>query len=257
MKKSLTEIAYYYGTDKGTEGPSQKWNPHNYTDIYEPYLENFRESHINFLEIGLGVTGENWRADIVHGKNSGGASIKMWHEYFSNAKIFGIDINECSFLNNDRIKTFVIDQGNIKQLDYFIEKSGIDEFDFIIDDGSHIPDHQQTSFSYFFKKLKKGGLYIIEDLLANGISDYKSGRMSSNKVVNTRNVLKQFCLTGKFSTPNMLSDEAYLASNIDWLRFHAPEKSIKYEFGKSIFHPILKKVYYKKDSEKVCVIKKK
>ena len=83
MRKPLTEIANHFGTDKGTQGPSENWNAHNYTDVYDAYLNTFRDSPINFLEIGLGVTGKNWRADIVHGKNSGGASIKMWHEYFS------------------------------------------------------------------------------------------------------------------------------------------------------------------------------
>ena len=105
--KSLTELANLYATDKGTQGPSSTWSVNNYTDLYEVYLDPYRNSEINFLEIGLGVTGDRWESRIVHGRNSGGASIRMWYDYFSKAKIFGIDINGCSYLDNDRIATFV------------------------------------------------------------------------------------------------------------------------------------------------------
>ena len=257
MKKSLTQIANFHGTDKGTLGPSDEWSAHNYTDVYEAYFEKDRDSPITMLEIGLGVTGENWRADIVHGKNTGGASIKMWYDYFENARIYGLDINECAYLNNDRITTYVADQGNIEDLERFMIESGIKEFDFIIDDGSHIPEHQQVSFGYFFKKLKKGGIYIIEDLLSNGKGDNVKGRMSSNTVNNTREVLKSYFNTGNFSTPNALIDENYLKDNIASVRFHVPFKTINYVLRRSITRPIGKTFSYKHNSEKVCVIRKK
>lgn len=257
MKKSLTEIANHYGTDKGTVGPSNRWNAHNYTDVYEPYLEKFRHDSLNFLEIGLGVTGEHWRSDIVHGKNTGGASIKMWHDYFINSKIFGIDINECSYLDNERIKTYVADQGNVENLESFMQSSGVEEFDFIIDDGSHRPDHQQISFSYFFKKLKPGGLYIIEDLLSNGYGDEVGGRMSSNDVRNTRSLLKHYWSNGEFLEPNAFEDVEYINSHIESVRFHLPVQGLKYVRGRSITRPIGRVLYHKPNSERVCVIRKK
>ncbi|MGB5705459.1 MAG: hypothetical protein WBM41_01400, partial [Arenicellales bacterium] len=117
MSQSLTELANLYATDKGTIGPSTEWGAHNYTDIYEGYLYRYRQSLIHFLEIGLGVTGDQWESHIVHGRNTGGASLRMWYDYFHNAKIFGMDVNPCSYLDNDRIKTFVADQGKIEDLD--------------------------------------------------------------------------------------------------------------------------------------------
>jgi hypothetical protein len=254
---SLTEIANKYSTDKGTIGPSNRWNTHNYTDVYEAYLERFRKDTLNFLEIGLGVAGSNWRSDIVHGKNTGGASIKMWYEYFENSKIFGLDINECAYLDNDRIKTFVADQGDVKQLDDFYKKSGVVEFDCIIDDGSHRPDHQQISFNYFFKKLKPGGLYFIEDLLANGYGDDAKGRMSSSKVLNTRSIIKQYVKTGELLEPNALMDKEYLDEHIDFVRFHVPRVGMKYVLGRSLRHPIGRVWYHKQNTEKLCVIRKK
>jgi len=64
------------------------------------------------LEIDLGVTGENWRSAITHGRNSDGASLKIWYDCFPNATIFGLGINPCPFLDRDRIKTFVGRQGD-------------------------------------------------------------------------------------------------------------------------------------------------
>src|SRR5208283_3037636 len=85
---SLTSLANLYGTDKGTEGPLPNWRSSNYTDIYEAYLWPRRQQSIRLLEIGLGVVGDAWDARIVRGKNKGGgASIKMWADYFPNAHI--------------------------------------------------------------------------------------------------------------------------------------------------------------------------
>src|SRR5262245_28421116 len=160
---SLTELANKHGTDKGTVGPSETWQVHNYTDIYAAYLHHLRDEPINLLEVGLGVPGDDeWQVGIVHGRNAGGASVKMWYDYFPKATIYGIDIHPGSFLENDRTKIFQLDQGSYSQLTEFAADLGV-EFDVIIDDGSHRADHQQVTFSALFPSLKPGGLYFIED----------------------------------------------------------------------------------------------
>lgn len=243
--KTLTELANLYGTDKGTIGPNPNWEPHNYTDIYEAYLARYRYSAITILEIGLGVTGLRWETTIVQGRNTGGASVKMWHDYFPNARIYGIDINPCPDLNKDRITTFVADQGNLEDLQSFVETTQEIEFDIIIDDGSHRPDHQQISLGFFFKRLKGGGLYFIEDLLANGLGDHMSSRHANDSVLNTRSVLKHFQQTGEFLKPNALIEPDYLKGQIAYLNFHAPKPLI--DDG----------VRYSPDSEQICAITKK
>src|SRR5687767_11792216 len=87
--QSLTQLANLYGSDKGTAGPSPWWPPHNYTDVYEAYLGHLRDQPLLLLEVGLGVPGDAWKAEIAQGRNTGGgASIKMWHDYFSKARIY-------------------------------------------------------------------------------------------------------------------------------------------------------------------------
>ena len=157
MDLSLTEIANEEATDKGTRGPTQKWQCHNYTDIYEAYLHPFRNKKINLLEIGLGVKGPNLDIGIAQGRNiEGGASMKMWHRYFKEARLFGIDINPASFLDNNRTTTAVVDQGDPEQLESFVRESGVEKFDVIIDDGSHWPHHQQISLQILFPHLAEG-----------------------------------------------------------------------------------------------------
>ena len=59
---------------------------------------------------------------------------------------------------------FYGDQGKITDLQKFLDVKKVEgQLDFIIDDGSHHPQHQIISFTFLFEKgLKPGGIYIIE-----------------------------------------------------------------------------------------------
>jgi hypothetical protein len=225
-KLSLTDIANLEGTDKGTVGPSPKWPAHNYTDVYGAYLSPMRWDEINLLEIGLGVPGDSWDARIAHGRNEGGGgSLRTWYGYFPKARIYGADINAAPHLDNDRISTHLMDQGDPEAIAAFLESIGDVEFDVIVDDGSHMPDHQQVSLGCLFPRLKSGGLYIIEDLLTNGIGDGgRSRRSASTEAVNTRRVLKHFRRNGEFEMPHKIVDPAYVAEHIASLTFHVPRR---------------------------------
>ncbi len=104
----------------------------------------------------------------------------------------------------------------------FVQKAGV-EFDVIIDDGSHRPDHQQITLAALFPHLKPGGLYFVEDLLVNGQGDPNMGKFSDTSVLNTRRVLHQFAATGTFAALNALGDAADdLAKSIESVTFHVP-----------------------------------
>jgi hypothetical protein len=62
-----------------------------------------------------------------------------------------------------RIHTYEVDQSQSSQLFYLIDQIG-KEFDLILDDGSHITDHQIISARALIPFVKKGGYYIIEDV---------------------------------------------------------------------------------------------
>ena len=224
MEPPLTEIANEEGTDKGTDGPRPR-RGHNYTDVYDAYLCRFRNQRITVLEIGLGVTGPAWNADYFANSNisRGGASMRMWYRYFSAARIFGIDINPASFLDNDRITTGVVDQSEPEQLLAFLQQASVESVDVIIDDGSHRPDHQQISLSTLFPTLASGGLYFIEDLLDNGRNDGRTDRHSNDEVLNTRQVLLEFSRSGVFPEPNALNSPEVLGSSVEQVSFYNPD----------------------------------
>lgn len=137
----LDELAIKHGTDKNSK-------THDYTSIYDKYLNGFRDKYSNILEIGV----------------LNGASLKMWEEYFPNADIYGIDINiECKQYENERIKVLIGGQSDEDFINREIVSKNV-VFDLIIDDGSHLSPHQIASFNLLFKQLKSGSYYIVEDV---------------------------------------------------------------------------------------------
>lgn len=137
---SLDSMFNKCGTDKGSNG-------HNYSPIYEQYLQGLRNKSIKMLEIGVQY----------------GYSIHAWYEYLPKATIIGIDVLDTKHFENDRIKTFKGNQGIRGHLKGFTAKFG-KGFDLIIDDGSHVNHDMLTSFGYLYSHLNPGGLYFIEDL---------------------------------------------------------------------------------------------
>ena len=92
-----------------------------------------------------------------------GASLFMWRDYFPNAEIYSCDIREDILINEDRIRSYKVDQSQSSELFNLIEVIGKD-FDLIVDDGSHITDHQIISAIALLPYLHKDGVYIIEDV---------------------------------------------------------------------------------------------
>jgi demethylmacrocin O-methyltransferase len=142
---SLSAIMNRAGTDK-------LWG-HHYEGEYERHFSPLRNSPIKLLEIGIGGYAK---------KDCGGHSIRAWRDYFSQGLIFGLDIEDKSLFDSDRIKTLVGDQSDKDKLAEINAEYG--PFDIIIDDGSHIQSHILTSFDVLFSLLKPGGIYVIEDL---------------------------------------------------------------------------------------------
>jgi 23S rRNA U2552 (ribose-2'-O)-methylase RlmE/FtsJ len=89
----------------------------------------------------------------------------MWQEYFPNAIIHGIDINpSCKAHEDNRIKIHIGDQSDDDFLKSLVQTFGNDNLDAVLDDGSHITNHQIKTFDYLYSKLSDDGIYIIEDL---------------------------------------------------------------------------------------------
>ena len=155
---SYNDILNKNSSDKGTAPHGNESDGNGYGDFYERYFRDYRESALNICDIGIYQ----------------GASLSANQEYFINAKIHGVDIDDKSFYDSDRIKTHIVNQDDSNDLDSFVSKMRNDnvQFDIIVDDASHDVSHQQVTFSKFFEILRPGGLYVIEDI---GSSFFKDG----------------------------------------------------------------------------------
>ena len=195
---NLENIGSRHGTDKVY---------HGYMKFYESYFGKIRNEEIKLMEIGVYK----------------GSSIKTWEEYFPKGLIFGIDdstlVEKSTLLNftMGRIKTFMADQKNRKQLESVI--SDIKDLDIIIDDGLHYQEHQQVSLGFLFKFLKNKGLYIIEDLCPRIYTVGTWGIRDVSEI--TTNILENFCSNKKISSPYMTPEEMhYLEEHIESINLH-------------------------------------
>jgi len=127
-------------------GPTKRH--HDYLQHYWRHLQHVREIALKVVEIGVQTS----------------RSVKTWAEFFPNATIYGIDIDEkCRAFSEDRIDIHIGDQMDEKFLLDFVAKTGGD-FDVVIDDGLHTPYSILKSFSYLYPALKDHGTYVIEDI---------------------------------------------------------------------------------------------
>ena len=137
--KSLLEI---YNQDTSPDAHGDKGTAHSYIEhYYEDAFKPYRNKNITLLEIGIAQ----------------GQSLRMWREYFTNARIIGYDIRD----NNVDCPGCELVYKDATNSNSFNE---INNLDIVIDDGSHQFDHQLKSLIFLFDKLKSGGLYVIEDV---------------------------------------------------------------------------------------------
>ena len=157
---------FFINPDNELEQLGQKYQPskraHNYLPYYWMHFRDIRLQVKKFCEIGL----------------QNDASIRMWEKFFPNAEIFGIDIDpQCEKFTGDRRRVFIGDQSDRKFLNQFLDDIG-GGLDVVIDDGSHLVEHQLTSFEVLFPALTKHGIYAIEDT-GGVVGDYQRKTVNS------------------------------------------------------------------------------
>jgi spermidine synthase len=141
-------IKKYSGKNNDTDG-SDKGTSHSYDKIYDTLFVPYKNTATSILEIGIRT----------------GAALNGYSEYFNNANIYGIDIEDQilpQYKNIPRTNIYFGDALNTKTINHFNTT-----YDIIIEDGSHLIKHQIQHFKDFSKFIKPGGIYIIEDVKSN------------------------------------------------------------------------------------------
>ena len=156
--QELKKLMNSYGSDKGGIN-----NHHNFAQYYSKIFHSKKNQIKNFLEIGLGTNNINLASNM--GKDGKPlASLRAWRDYFQNAQIYGADIDKDILMNEERIKTFYVDQTNSKSIREMFKNIGVKKFDVILEDGLHEYNANICFFENSINYLDDQGIYIIEDV---------------------------------------------------------------------------------------------
>jgi hypothetical protein len=165
-KDQLAELCDKYGSDKGevsTTGHPYSWPSHTYTDFYSRLFSHCRNDIKHVFECGLGTNNPALVSSMgLEGKP--GASLRVWRDYFPNAIIYGADIDQDILFEEERIKTFYIDQLDPEVIAKFWKNVGVSDLDFMLDDGLHTFEAGACLFEHSIQHLSRDGIYIIEDV---------------------------------------------------------------------------------------------
>ena len=206
-EKDLNYLFEYFNSDKGLSFTDQYVQPikknniriqaHGYAKFYEKYFYSRKLDKCNILELGSFY---------------GNAAAALFF-YFKNSKIYSGDIFPDLFrYESERVKIFYIDSSEKKSINLFANKNPI-EFDIIIEDAGHFLKDQIISLFILFKKLKSGGLFVIEEL------DFPDTRLDMN-INNEKPTLKSILLYIKnnkdFKSKYILDEEKkYFLDNFE------------------------------------------
>lgn len=192
----LSELCEKYGSDKGFVNPYLKkpynWMPLSYSTYYHSIFNLCRDKIKYIFECGLGTNNPNLASNMTKAGKPG-ASLRVWKDYFSNANIYGGDIDKDILFNNeDRITTYYLDQLDTASIHSMWQEIKINEFDIIIDDGLHTPDANLNFFFNSFDKLRKNGIFIIEDV-KNKKLEYMKNRLKGYdfEIIRIANIYKK------------------------------------------------------------------
>jgi len=159
----LSKLFRYFNSDKAKvfERLNSIQKTHNYGKFYDKHFKKLKDKKLNILEVG------SYR----------GSSSASFFNYFSNSKIYCVDLDHKNFLFcSKRIKLIKLDYMNKNLVSKFC-KTHSNFFDIIIDDGGHYKSHMLNNLNNFSTCLKKkSSMYIIEDygLCFNYLNDIKN-----------------------------------------------------------------------------------
>lgn len=193
----------------------EKGENDHYSEIYERWFQHKRFDVRTFLEIGI---------------HKGGA-LRAWSRYFPGAEIYGIDIKNKfdvrKTYNKCKIK---VEFGSAIDEKFMLDVYEDVCFDVIIDDASHMVDDQYKTFQLMYPRVKRGGVYIIEDTHTSYWPEFKGGYGTNNFIDRTKNIAdyinykayKKNDRAGKYKikeSPTWLEENTYSISYFPGLCF--------------------------------------
>lgn len=132
---------YAWGTDKATR--------HNYTAVFAQLLAPYRNKDCRLLEIGT----------------LGGGSAVLWRNYLPNAWLDLVDRKQRLVPKNlERLERFAFHELDAYCSETVRKFKAEDQYDIIIDDGSHRLVDLVYVAKHYYPLLAPGGVLILEDI---------------------------------------------------------------------------------------------
>lgn len=157
----------------GALSGSDKADGHGYMEAYRRFFSPYRNKRITLLEIGVGG----------YESASGGRSLRLWEAYFRRATIIGIDVHDKSRLSRGRVHVYECSQIDGEGLREIVRRHGA--VDLVVDDGSHLNQHQKESFEILFPLMSDRGVYVVEDTQTSYWPAYGGGSVGSAGYANS------------------------------------------------------------------------
>ena len=213
FNKDLCFLFKYFDSYKLLEG---------YTDFYHENLKDLKDRKLDILEVGV----------------ARGDGIASFYFYFPYSNLIGADNNPFKVrYKSKRIRNIYVDISS-KQILKNLTNHLNQKFDLIIEDCSHKLIDQILCFSENFKNLKKGGIYIVEDL---NFPEIHKMYNPTNEAVDLKTILKKINLGEEILTKFLEENEIkYIKNNIENIKFYKGNDNSEIVF-------IKKKVYGTKE----------
>lgn len=151
--RNPAEAAFFAQDDRVVN----KWR--HYLEIYDRHLSRYRDTSVRFLEIGVFQ----------------GGSLQMWRRYLGEAaNLHGLDVDpRCAQIDDPDLHIHIGSQTDTALLRRIVDDMG--GIDVVIDDGSHVSDHQIATFECLYPLLSPDGVYLVEDVHASYWPEYGGG----------------------------------------------------------------------------------
>ena len=181
-----------------------------YADCFHENLKELKNKKLDILEIGLAK----------------GGGIASLYFYFPNSNLIGVDNNPFRIrYKSNRIRNIYADTSSKKILQNLTSHLN-QKFDIILDDCGHRLIDQILCFSENFKNLKKGGIYIVEDL---NFPELHTMYNPTNEVVNLKTILKKISLGEEIFTKFMQKNEIEnIKDDIENIKFYRTKNKKPY-----------------------------
>jgi SAM-dependent methyltransferase len=147
------------------EGSDKGWHANAYDIVLRPHRERIG----SLLEIGIGTLIPDAPSSMAnysaHTYRPGG-SLRGWRNYFPRAEIVGVDVQPDTQFTDERIRTMICNSTDGAAVARCFDANA--QFDIVIDDGSHEADDQIATLRNFWRMVRPGGFYFVEDVLHDG-----------------------------------------------------------------------------------------